>query len=680
MSRSTVLVWALMIAAVGGVQKAAGQGYSLDTSGIDTSVRVQDDLFLHVNGTWLKTTEIPADKSNYGSFIQLDDLSRERIRATIERAAAAQSAPGSDEQKIGDFYRSFMDEQAVNEKGALPLNDLLATVEGMKTHDEVLLAFARVGVMGVGSPVGLFVGVDEKNSEQYLTNLVQGGTLLPDREYYLNRLDATYDEHRAALVRYVERLVELCGITAEQPGQKVLDLETRLAAIRWSRTESRDADKTYNKHTLEELATRVPSFDWPLFFQQSRLEGVTAVNLAMPSYYERLDKLVSEIPVDTWRLYLQVRIADSLAPYLSREFVDAQFEFAGKQLAGIEQLEPRWKRAVEAISGGGAGDFGVLGELLGRLYVEEYFKPEAKARMDELVQNLLTAFGSSIDELAWMTDATKAEARDKLARITTKIGYPDKWRDYSALQIKPDDLIGNILRSRIVEHHRNVDRLGQPVDRLEWGMTPQTVNAYYNPSMNEIVFPAAILQPPFFDAAAPDALNYGGIGAVIGHEISHAFDDQGSKYDGKGNLRNWWTPEDHAAFGQLTDRLVAQYESYQPLDGKNVNGKLTLGENIADLSGLAIAYKAYQLAKRGVEPEPVVGWSGNQLYFVGWSRVWQRKYKDAEMVKRLLTDPHAPSQYRANGPVMNIDAFFEAFELKPGDGLYKPAEERIRIW
>jgi predicted metalloendopeptidase len=669
-----------MIAAVGGVKRAEGQGFSLDTSGTDSSVRIQDDLFLHVNGTWLKTTEIPADKSNYGSFIQLDDLSRERIRATIERAAAVEAKPGSDEQKIGDFYRSFMDEQAANEKGALPLNDLLASVEGMKTHDDVRMAFARVGVLGVGSPVGLYVGIDEKNSEQYLTNLVQGATLLPDREYYLNRLDSTYDEHRAALVRYVERLVELTGITAEQPGQKVLDLETRLAAIRWSRTESRDANKTYNKHTLDELEARVPSFDWPVFFQLSRIQGVEAVNLAMPSYFERLDQLVGEIPVDTWRLYLQVRIADSFAAYLSHDFVSAQFEFAGKQLAGIEQLEPRWKRAVDAISGGGAGDFGVMGELLGRLYVQEYFKPEAKARMDGLVQNLLKSFGSSIDELAWMTEATRAEARDKLARITTKIGYPEKWRDYSALQIKPDDLLGNIVRSRIVEHHRNVVRLGKPVDRLEWGMTPQTVNAYYNPSMNEIVFPAAILQPPFFDPGAPDALNYGGIGAVIGHEISHAFDDQGSKYDGKGNLRNWWTPEDHAAFSALTERLVAQYDSYQPLDGKNVNGRLTLGENIADLSGLAIAYKAYQLAKNGVEPEPVAGWTGNQLFFVGWSRVWQRKYKDAEMVKRLLTDPHSPSQYRTNGPVMNIDAFFDAFELKPGDGLYKPAEERIRIW
>lgn len=675
---STALMTGIAIACSS--RMVAAQDYTLDRGSFDPAVRVQDDLFLHVNGTWLKTTEIPPDKSNYGSFIQLDDLSRERIRATIERALEANGAAGSDEQKIADFWRSFMDEEAINRAGAEPVRKMLEEIQAIQSHGDVIRAFASLGVAGVGSPVGLFVAPDEKDSEHYLTTLFQGGTLLPDREYYLNRLDPAYDGHRDALVRYVDRLCELAGNPGENAGRKVLDLETRLAAIRWSRTESRDAEKTYNRHSLEELATLVPAFDWPEFFRLSHVEGATAVNVAMPSYFERLGKLVGEIPVDTWRIYLAVRTADSFAPYLSNDFVNAQFDLEGRQLGGIEELKPRWKRAVDTISGEGAGDFGVMGELLGRLYVQEYFPPSSKARMQELVANLLAAFAASIDELTWMTDATKAEARTKLSMITTKIGYPDVWRDYSKLEIRPDDLVGNILRSRVVEHDRNVSRLGQPVDRTEWGMTPQTVNAYYNPTMNEIVFPAAILQPPFFDPNAPDALNYGGIGAVIGHEISHAFDDQGSKYDGRGNLRNWWTPEDHAAFRNLTSRLVAQYNEYTPLPGKNVNGELTLGENIADLSGLSIAYKAYQIAKKGVEPEPVAGWTGNQLVFVGWSRVWQRKYKDAEMVKRLLTDPHSPSQFRANGPVMNIDAFFDAFNVQPGDRLYKPAAERIRIW
>ncbi len=660
---------------------AAAQQFSLDMSGADSSVRIQDDLFRSINGTWLKTTEIPADKSNYGSFIQLDDLSRERMNGIIEKAAAesASAAPGSDTQKIGDFYRSFMDEETANSKGVTPIADLLAEVSEIENHQQVVEAFARLGVLGVSVPVGLYVGVDEKDSTQYLTSIVPGGTLLPDREYYLNRLDPKYDEHRDALVKYVNRLVELTGVEAENAGMKVLDLETRLAAIQWSRVEMRDSEKTYNKKSLAELGKLMPVVEWPEFFRLSRMGEVSDVNVTTPSYFERLNLLVGEIPVETWRLYLQVRLAGEFAPYLSEDFVNTNFAFFGEQLSGIRENQPRWKRAVGAVGGGGGGS-GALGEMVGRLYVAQYFPAESKSRMEELVRNLLASFGSSIDELTWMTDATKKMAREKLSKITTKIGYPDVWKDYSALEVVADDLVGNIRRSRIVEHDRNVTRLGKPVDRTEWGMTPQTVNAYYNPTMNEIVFPAAILQPPFFDPAAPDALNYGGIGAVIGHEISHAFDDQGSQYDGDGNMRNWWTDADRAAFKKLTEKLIAQYSEYSPLAGKRVDGRLTLGENIADLSGLSIAYKAYQIAKQGQEPPEVAGWTGNQLVFVGWSRVWQRKYRDDEMMNRLLADPHSPSEYRANGPVMNIDAFFEAFDLKPGDGLYKPADERIRIW
>jgi predicted metalloendopeptidase len=390
--------------------------------------------------------------------------------------------------------------------------------------------------------------------------------------------------------------------------------------------------------------------------------------------------MFTSIDVATWKLYLRYKLLDAYAEVLGPAFDDAHFELHGKTLAGIPQQLPRWKRGVDAISGKGAGDFGTLGDVVGRLYVSENFKPEAKARMDQLVKNLLAAFGQSVDELAWMTDETKVKAKEKLSKITTKIGYPDKWRDYEGLTIKADDLVGNLKRSAQFEYQRMVKKLGQPVDRLEWGMTPQTVNAYYNPTLNEIVFPAAILQPPFFGVDAADALNYGGIGAVIGHEISHAFDDQGSRYDGAGNLNNWWTDSDRKSFEELTKRLIAQYAEYEPLPGKKVNGEFTLGENIADLSGLAIAYKAFQISKNGKEPEKVAGYTSNQLFFVGWSRVWQRKYRDDEMIRRLVIDPHSPSQYRANGPVTNIDAFYDAFGVKEGDLLFKPVSERIRIW
>ncbi len=422
-----------------------------------------------------------------------------------------------------------------------------------------------------------------------------------------------------------------------------------------------------------------PNLDWSAFIEASEAEGVEDVNVWTPSFFEGLEKIMANTPVEVWKQYLRYKVIDAFAPYLSDEFANASFELYQKQLAGVPEMKPRWKRGVELVAGEGTG-FGALGDAIGELYVQKYFKPEAKAQMDELVQNLLKAFELSIDELTWMTDATKEKAKAKLAKIDTKIGYTEKWRDYSQLDVDPDDLVGNVKASNRVEYFRNIDKLGKPIDRKEWGMTPQTVNAYYNPAKNEIVFPAAILQPPFFSPNTESALNYGGIGAVIGHEISHAFDDQGSKYDGDGNMINWWTDEDRKAFKALTEALIAQYEQYEPLDGKRVNGSLTLGENIADLSGLSIAHKAYRISLAGEEPEEVAGWTGDQLFFVGWSRVWARKYRDAEMVKRLLTDPHSPSQYRANGPVMNIDAFYQAFDLQEGDLLFKPVSARIKIW
>ena len=651
----------------------------VDLSAIDRSVRVQDDLYSFVNGTWLKNTPIPADKSNYGAFIQLDDLSRERIRAIVEQAAAADAPAGSDARKVGDFHKAFMDIARIEAAGARPLAEILARLEGVTTHDEIAHAFGIAGTIGVGAPIGLFVGIDDKDSSRHLTTVVQAGTTLPDRDYYLEDGEKE-SAARAALVEYVDRLHALLGDPTTHPGKTVLELEKQLAEIQWPRVELRDALKTYNKFATADVAARTPALRWTMFLEAAGTPGIAEINVATPSYFEALAKLFEQIDVATWKTWLRFKLLDAYASYLAPPFEEAHFDFHGRKIAGIQEQLPRWKRSVEALSGKGAGDFGALGDVVGKLYVKEHFTPQAKARMDELVKNLLTAFGSSIDELSWMTPETKAKARDKLARITTKIGYPTRWRTYDGLEVKPDDLVGNILRSRRHEHDRNVAKLGQPVDREEWGMTPQTVNAYYNPSLNEIVFPAAILQPPFFSVDAPDALNYGGIGGVIGHEISHAFDDQGSRYDGAGNLVNWWTDADRAAFEALTKRLVEQYSGYEPLPGRRVKGDFTLGENIADLSGLAVAYKAYQIAKGGREPEPVAGWTGNQLFFVGWSRVWQRKYREAELVRRLLTDPHSPSQYRANGPVMNLDAFHDAFGVKEGDTLWKPPAERIRIW
>ncbi len=652
----------------------------LDTSTFDRSVRPQDDLYLYVNGTWLQNTEIPADKSNFGSFIELADLSQERIRTLIEKTAESEHPKGSDAQKVGDFYKSFMNVELVNEKGMSPLQEQLEKIRSLGSHADVLKYFGTLQKMGVKTPVGFGVTQDDKDSTRYIVVIIQSGTTLPDRDYYLKD-DENLVAAREALKTYIEKLFDLAAIeNGESAAESILELETKLAEVQWERVMLRQAEKRYNLHSKEMLTELAPKLNWDEFFAETEVAAFEELNVMTPSFFEAVSDIFVETPVEVWRQYLQFHLIDAAAPILSQPFVDAHFELHQKQLSGTPQQKPRWKRAVDAAAGAGAGDFGVMGEVVGKLYVEKYFPPESKARMDQLVKNLLRSFGQSIDDLTWMTYETKQRAKEKLAKINTKIGYTSKWRDYSKLVVEPDDLFGNMLRSQEVEYRRMIEKLGKPVDRDEWGMTPQTVNAYYNPSLNEIVFPAAILQPPFFSAKAPEALNYGGIGAVIGHEISHAFDDQGSKYDGDGNLVNWWTDSDREAFEKLTKQLVAQYEEYEALPGQNVNGKLTLGENIADLSGLAIANKAMNLSFADNPPKVFAGWEPKQLFFVGWSRVWQRKYRDDELSKRLKNDPHSPSQFRANGPVMNIDAFYEAFDLNEDDRLFKPQEERIKIW
>lgn len=648
-----------------------GAESGIDPSTFDTNVRIQDDFYRAVNGTWLNETDIPADKSNYGSFTVLADLSEQRIREIIEEAAASEHPQGSDAQKVGDLYRSFMNEERCEELGVGPVKDDLAAMGKLAAADlsEIWGAFEATGV---GSPVAMYVGQDAKESTKYIVSFYQSGTSLPDRDYYLED-DPKYLEAREALKGYVTRLFQLAGMSSDSVAETVLQLETQLAQVQWERTELRDAEKRYNKFSIEAIGKRTPHIDWDAYLTAAGVSDRGDIIVTAPSFFEGLDKIIADTPITAWRVYQQYRVLDDAAPLLSKDFVDAHFEFHSKALAGIPEQKPRWKRGVSVVEGS-------LGEVVGKLYVEKHFPPEAKARMEQLVANLIKAFEQSIDELTWMTDATKQRAQEKLSKFTVKIGYPNVWKDYSALEIDPLDLVGNVRRSAMTEHNRMIDKLGKPIDREEWGMTPQTVNAYYMPPKNEIVFPAAILQPPFFNMSADDAVNYGGIGAVIGHEISHGFDDQGSKYDGDGNLKSWWTPVDRQAFEAITKRLVDQFSEYSPLPGKYVDGKLTLGENIADLSGLAIAHKAYRLSLDGKEAPLIDRWTGDQRFFLGWSQVWRRKYRDAEMMRRLLTDPHAPSWYRANGPVINIDAFYDAFNVQPDDALYRPKEERIKLW
>ena len=670
------LVMAFLFAGVASHLPAQDKGLKLEN--FDKKTRVQDDLYRHVNGSWLDKTEIPSDKSNYGSFTALADLSQARIRQIVEEAASGENPNGSDKQKVGDFFKSFMNQAAINRKGAKPIKKFLENVDKIDNHFKIFSAFGRFGAMGVDVPVGVFVMQDAKDSSRYMLHMMQSGTSLPDRDYYLKD-DEKSKAVQQALKKYIATILKSAGIeNSEESAEKILELETKLAEAQVDRTTLRDVEKRYNKMLVADLKEKFKTGNWQALLKNAKIPEVEDVNVMTPPFFEKFKSIFRKTDVATWQTYLRYKIIDLAAPYLSKEFEDAHFELYSKTLAGVPEQKPRWKKAVDSISP--SRGKGTLGEMVGKIYVERHFTEEAKKRMDELVKNLLAAFDKGIDELEWMSDKTKMAAKDKLSKIRTKIGYPKKWLDYSALEVKPNDLFGNMVRSSRVEYARMVNKLGKPVDREEWGMTPQTVNAYYNPSKNEIVFPAAILQPPFFDLEGPNALNYGGIGAVIGHEISHAFDDQGSQFDGDGNLRNWWTDEDRKAFKALADKLVAQYSGYEPLPQKKVNGKLTLGENIADLSGLAVAYKAYKISREGKKDEEFAGWNGPQLFFVGWSRVWARKYREAEMVRRLLTDPHSPSRYRANGPVMNIDAFYEAFELKEGDKLFKPKTERIKIW
>ncbi|MEU8227788.1 M13-type metalloendopeptidase [Kribbella sp. NPDC048915] len=646
------------------------------TAGIDDSatVRPQDDLYRFVNGTWLAEHEIPADKAIYGAFHALWDTAEQDVRAIVEKTVAAGHPEGSEPRKIADLYTSFMDTETIERRGAEPIAEQLGLVAGVTDVAGLVSVLGKLELQGVPGVFHYWIDADAKKSDEYIVHLTQGGLSLPDESYYR---EDNFAEVRSAFVTHVATMLELAGLSdATGAAARIMELETRLAGSHWDRVKDRDVQLTYNKLDRAGLEELMPGFDWSAWLAGAGVpeSAFAQVVVREPDYLTAAAVALQEVDLDLWKEWLGWRIVHNAAPLLSQAFVDENFAFYGKTLTGAPELRERWKRAVGAVES-------ALGEALGKLYVEEHFPPDAKARMTDLVQNLVAAYRQRIEALDWMGPETKQRALEKLGTFVPKIGYPDEWKDYSALEIDPTDLFGNVRRSVAVETARDLAKLGKPVNRAEWHMTPQTVNAYYNPRMNEIVFPAGILQPPFFDLTADDATNYGAIGAVIGHEIGHGFDDQGSRYDGAGNLNDWWTDEDRAAFEQRTDKLVAQYDALEPAEtpGQKVNGKLTLGENIGDLGGLSIAYVAYQLSLKGTETDQELQ-AGAERFFAAWAHAWATKTRPEEAARRLAIDPHSPPEFRCNAVVKNIDAFHDTFKTTDSDAMWLPPESRVRIW
>ncbi|BDZ40737.1 putative zinc metalloprotease [Paraoerskovia sediminicola] len=667
----------------------------IDLAALDPGTRPQDDLYRHVNGRWIASHEIPGDRAMDGAFRALHDQAEEHVRdivvecgeATAEGAGPA--GPEDVRTKIGAVYASFMDTDRIEALGTTPLAPDRALIEAASSVDELTGVLGALQRTGAAAAVELFVNNDSKDPETYVVHLTQGGLGLPDEAYYR---EPQHAEVREAYVAHVARMLALAGaVGADDDGSaasdaaaRVMALETALAAHHWDVVRDRDADLTYNALSLDELAASAPGFDWNTWVGALGAPTGSFDRLVVrePSYCTGFAELWSSLPLADWKLWAAYHAVTARAPYLTEEIVEANFDFYGRTLSGAQEVRDRWRRGVSIVQG-------VLGEAVGEVYVSRHFPPSHKERMNELVANLVEAYRRSITALDWMTEETKERALVKLGTFNPKIGYPERWRDYSALTVAADDLVGNVRRAHEHEQDHELAKIGRPLDRDEWFMTPQTVNAYYNPGMNEIVFPAAILQPPFFDPDADDAVNYGGIGAVIGHEIGHGFDDQGSKYDGDGRLEDWWTASDREEFEKRTAALIAQYDEFRPaqLVGEkfadtHVNGALTVGENIGDLGGLSIALKAYEIALSApLDEAPVVdGLTGVQRVLLGWAQVWQSKGRDEEVSRRLATDPHSPNEFRCNGTVRNVDAFYDAYDVTPGDALYLAPEERVRIW
>jgi predicted metalloendopeptidase len=686
----TFAVPALLFASAA-VAASAVPRSGIDIEYVNPSIRPQDDLYRHLNGKWLDDFQIPADKGRYVSFTEVDDRTQDQLHSIVDElssrldaAGAATSSAGTagpagssgddDARKLADLYASFMDQPRLESLGIKPLEHTFAAIDGLSSKEQIPALISRFNRTGMGAPFDFNVDPDPKDSTRYAVRIVQSGLGMPDRDYYLKD-DAKLKAVRDKYLVHVETMLRMAGDKdAPRSAAQILSLETAIADKQWTRIESRDPIKTYNKVALADLPQLMPGFDWTTYIEDSRLGGRTDYAIvSQPTYLTALGKLIADTPIEAWRNYFKWRVLSEAAPYLSKEFVDERFAFTGTVLRDIPENEPRWKRGVGLLDDS-------MGEALGKLYVHKYFPPEYKARMLALVNNLLEAYTLDIDRLDWMGPETRKGAREKLAKLSKKIGYPDRWRDYTSLTVSRDDLWGNVIRAAEFEFRRNIDKLGKPIDRSEWLMTPQTVNAYYNPVMNEIVFPAAILQPPFFDAQADDAVNYGAIGGVIGHEMSHGFDNRGSQYDADGNLRDWFAPEDHAKFAAKTKALVAQYDAYEEVPGFHINGELTLGENIADNSGLSIAYQAYHLSLHKKRAPMIDGFTGDQRFFLGWIQVWRGKVREAEAIERIKTDPHSPPAVRGTVPVRNQAGFYRAFGVKPGDKMYLPPSDRVTIW
>jgi predicted metalloendopeptidase len=643
---------------------------------MDTSVKPGDDFFFYANGGWIKANPIPPEESRWGSFNELIEKNTAALREVAEKAVKSKGDKATPEvQKVADYYASGMDEAAINAAKATPLADEMKKIDAIKDRSDVLNEIAHLHALGVSSLFGFTSGQDDKNSTMVISQAYQDGLGLPDRDYYTKTDDAS-KKLRDQYVDHVTKMLTLAGVAAEKAGdaaKKILAMETQLAQGSRTRVELRDPEKNYNKMKVADLQKLTPALQWSDYFKTLKVADPGDINVGQPDFFKAADKVFASTPIDDWKDYFRWHLVHAAATDLSNDFVDENFNFYLKTLTGAQQLKPRWKRIVTSTDAS-------LGEALGKLYVADYFPPQAKARALELVKNVQASMADTIKNCQWMDDKTKDAALKKLAAFTIKIGYPDKWRDYSALQIERGPYALNAMRASMFEVNRVLSKIGKPVDRAEWGMTPPTVNAYYNPNLNEIVFPAGILQPPFFGATADDAINYGGIGGVIAHEITHGFDDQGRQFDAQGNLRDWWTPESAAKYKERSQKIVQQYSEYEPLPGMHINGELTLGENTADDGGVKIAYAAFKKATAGKPQDKIDGFTPDQRFFLGWAQVWRSNIRDEALKLRLMTDPHSPGHFRCNAPLSNTPEFQKAFNIPDGSPMVRPADKRVSIW
>jgi len=646
----------------------------IDTSGFNEAVRPQDDFFDYVNGTWVDNTEIPSDKARWGTFDELAEQSQRDVRTLVEEVSAAENIEtGTPTQKIRDFYNAYMEADSATEKGLEAIRADLDSIAAIEDMDGVYSAFSSLGVYDVTTPIGFSIFSDMKDPDVNAIYMVQAGLTLPDRDYYLKD-DEQFVKGRQLYMDYVTNVFELAGFEGgADRAERLLALETSLAEAMWTKEENRDWSKRYNPMKIDELNELTPQVNWKVLFETAQFPVDATFLVSQPSFFEAAGKIFADTSLETWKDYLSFQTISQFSPVMGDQYEQLSFDFYSKGLRGVTDPEPRWKRAVDSVNGN-------MGELLGQLYVEKHFQAESKERMDIMIQNLIKAYEVSIKNLEWMSVDTKRQALDKLHKFTPKIGYPDKWIDYTKLEVVEGDLMANVKNGAAFAYNRLIDKLDKPVDRAEWQMTPQTVNAYYSPVLNEVVFPASILQPPFFNVDADEAANYGGIGAAIGHEVGHGFDDSGRRFDGDGVLRDWWTEEDTEKFTVRKNALAAQYDGYVVVDGLTINGQFTSGENIGDLGGLSIAYLAYKMSLDGKQAPVIDGWTGDQRFFLGWAQVWRSKARDEESKRRLTVDPHSPPKFRANGAAVNVPAFYAAFDVQEGDGMYLAPEDRVKIW